>query len=245
MSNDLIPADVFGEVTTQLGSDEDFADLGSSKFLQRLELKSSGQLINEGKVRPGHYAVIISSDDAVDLGDSIDIMPLARRAKAIDMSDPNNIVVSFDRNSDVFKSIEKRSSIKDSRCQYGASFLVVERSTGKLYEMFLGSASNRREVGTFSEALPLTAASIKAKKLEDVKPHGPLAMALKSKLVKNEQKGYSWFVIVPKPCSNPFTKKQIPEPDVIKTEIEKFLNPEQPEAEAEAPPEDGGKKRAR
>lgn len=235
--NDLIPADVFGEVSTQVASDDDFSDLGSSGFLRRIELKSKGVLIDSGKVGPGHYAVIKSSEEADDLGDSIEVLPLARRPKAIDMNDTEQVVVTYDRQSEIFKDIEKRSSQQNSRCQYGASFLIVERTTGEMFELFLGSASNRRVVGDVSDYLPLSPAQIKQRDLKDTEPHGPLPLTLKSKLVKNEKKGWSWFVMVPKPCSNAFTKDQIPSTDAIKEEIGKFLNPDdgnKPEVEAAA-----------
>lgn len=243
--NDLIPADVYGEVSTQVASDDDFASMESGGFLRRIDLKSKGKLIDIGKVKPGHYCVVKSSDDADDLGDSIDILPLARRPKAIDMNDIEQIVVTYDRGSDLFADIEKRSSQRDSHCQFGASFLVVERSTGQLYELFLGSASNRREVGTISDFLPLTEADIKRRKLKDTKPHGPLTLTLKSKRIENKAKGWSWFVIVPKPCSNNFTKDQIPSTDVLKDEIGKFLNPDDGNKPQAEPQKEGKKSRAR
>jgi len=247
MSNDLIPSDVFGAVSTQSASDEDFASLGnSSGFLRRIDLKSKGKLIDKGIVKPGHYCVVKSSEDADDLGDSIDILPLARRAKAIDMNDTEQVVVTYDRHSDLFKDIEKRAGRPNSRCQFGASFLVVERSTGQLFELFLGSASNRREVGAVSNFLRLTADDIKRRGWTDVEPRGPLPLTLKSKLVENKAKGFSWFVMVPKPCSSPFTKNQIPSGDILKAEIEKFLTPDdgnKPEVQTAA--DSGNTKRAR
>ena len=121
----------------------------------------------------------------------------------------------------------------------------MERSTGQLYELFLGSASNRREVGTVSDFLPLSAQDIERRGLTDVEPHGPLALTLKSKRVENKKNNWSWFVMVPKPCSNQFTKDQIPSPDVLKAEIEKFLNPDDGNKPSVEPADKGGKKRAR
>ena len=245
MSDALIPADVFGAISTQSANDADFADLGSGgSFLRRIDLKSKGALIDTGKVKPGHYAIIKSSEDADDLGDSIDILPLARRPKAIDMNDSEQIVVTYDRQSDLFKDIEKRAAQSNSRCQFGASFLVIERSTGQLFELFLGSASNRREVGTLSDYLPLSAEDIKRRGLTDVEPHGPLPLTLKSKRVENKKNNWSWFVMVPKPCSNSFSK--VPAPEVLKSEIEKFLNPDDGnKPEVQTATDNGKTKRAR
>lgn len=243
MTNELIPADVFGEVSTQVGDDADFAGLSSPGFLQRLELKSKGALIDMGKVKPGHYAVIKSSDDADDLGDSIDVLVLARRPKAIDMSDSDQIVVTYDRDSELFRNIEKRSEQPDSQCQFGVSFLVAERSTAKLYEFFCGTKSSRREIGTISDYMRLTKEQIKARGLKDVEPHGPLPMTLKSKRVENKKKKWSWFVPVVSPCSNPFSVDQIPPAEQIKDEIEKFttIGEDTPEVKTG----EGKKRRAR
>jgi hypothetical protein len=245
MSNDLIPQDVYGAVSTQVGTDEAFNSLSSGKFIRRLELKSKGALIDKGIVGPGHYCVAKSSEEADDLGNSIDIMPLARRPKAIDMSDSEQIIVTFDFDSPVFKDIEKRSAQQNSHCQFGASFLVVERSTGQLYELFLGSASNRRVVGDISDFLPLTAQDIENRGLKGEKPRGPLALTLKSKLVEKKEKKWSWFVMVPVPCANPFTKDQVPAGDLIKAEIAKFLNPDDGNKPEVSPADTGSAKRAR
>jgi hypothetical protein len=243
--SDLIPAGVFGEISTQTADDSDFKDMSSGGYLRRIELKSKGVLIDEGIVKPGHYCVVRSSKDADDLGNSIEVLPLARRAKAIDMSDSQQIIVTYDRKSDLFKNIEKRSGQKNSRCQFGASFLVAERTTGKLFELFLGSASNRREVGTVSDFLPLSAADIKRRGLTEVEPHGPLPMTLKSKRVENKANNWSWFVMVPTACGNTFTEKQIPALEVIKEEIEKFLAPDDGNQPEVSPKNEGGKQRAR
>ena len=251
MSNELIPMDVLGEVSTQVGSDEDFAALSTGGFLQRIELKSKGKLIDKRIVLPGHYAVIKSADDAVDLGDSIDIMPLARRMKAIDMSDNAHIVVSYDCNSDLFKDIEERSAVQNSHCQFGASLLVIERSTGKLYELFLGSKSHRKIGAEIMYHLPVSAADIATAEANGnepraTEPRSALPVTLKSKNKTNEEKGYSWFVIVPTPCSNPFSKSQVPNLDKIREEGAKFINPDDGnKPEVETTKAGGKKKRAR
>ena len=56
--NDLIPAGVFGEVSTQVESDSFFEDMESGGFLRRIDLKSKGALIDKGIVLPGHYCIV-------------------------------------------------------------------------------------------------------------------------------------------------------------------------------------------
>jgi hypothetical protein len=241
MSNELIPADVIG-VVTQVANDEDFADLGKSGFLQRIELKSRGELIDTGVVKPGHYCISKGNGEAEDIGASIDVLVIARRPKAIDMTDKENLIICYDRKSDVFRDIEKRSYEQNSHCQFGASFLVVERSTGGLYELFLGSKSNRLETNTISAAMAISPE--KAEQLGE-KPRGPIPLTLKSERITKKKEGWSWFVIKPTPCSNPFTKDQVPKAEVIKDEVKKFLDPDSGKKQDVKATEPGKEKRAR
>jgi hypothetical protein len=224
MAKDLIPADLLENLPAQMGDDDDFKDLSqSTDFLRRLQLVSKGKYVDSRKVGPGCYAVILDSENAQDLGDKIDILVLARRPKALDMSDLEQVVVSYDNKSDLFVDIAARSGTKDSGCQYGVSFLVIERSTGSLYEFFCGSISLRKEIPVLSAYMAITQEQIEARGLEKVEPHGPLPLTLGSKNVR--KKSYSWFVPVPQKCSTPFTAAQVPNADVIRKEMERFVNP--------------------
>lgn len=242
MSNDLIPAEVFAGLPAQMGDDADFQNLAqSTEFLRRIQLISKGKYVDSRQVQPGNYAIIIDGGNAQDIGDSIDVLVLARRPKAIDMSDVEQVVVSYDNKTDLFQDIAARSTEQDSGCQYGVSFLFAERSTAQLYEFFCGTSSSRREIPTISAYMAVTAAQIKARGLKDVEPHGPLPLTLKSKNVR--RKTYSWFVPVPQACSTPFTAKQLPKPEAIRKEMEKFVVP--PEDETTVVKDDGKKRRAR
>lgn len=242
MSNDLIPADVFAGLPAQMGDDVDFQQLSqSTEFLRRIQLVSKGKYVDSRKVQPGNYAVIIDSDNANDIGDSIDVLVLARRPKAIDMSDVEQVVVSYDSKSELFLNIAERSAEQDSGCQYGVSFLIAERSTGQLYEFFCGTSSMRREIPAISAYMAASKDQIKARGLKDVKPHGPLPLTLKSKNVR--RKTYSWFVPVPQDCSTPFTAQQLPSAEIIRKEMEKFVCP--PEDETKVVQDDKKGRRAR
>ena len=102
---------------------------------------------------------------------------------------------------------------------YGPSFLVFERSSGRLLEFFCGSKSTRGEAKKIYPFLPLTEADIAARELSGVEPHGPLPLTLKSRLV--EKGTYSWHVPVVVKCSTPFTN--LPSMAAIVREIEKFV----------------------
>jgi hypothetical protein len=199
----------------------------STTFLGRLQLFSKGNAIDTGLIPPGTYGIPESDKKIVKLGPSIDVLPLARRLKALDMSDKEAIIANYDPNSDDFKDIAARSNEQDSGCMYGTSFLVIERSTGRFLEFFCGSKSTRPIAGDIAVFLPLTQAQIDAKKaagsdVSKMEAHGPMPCTLKVRLAKNKR-GHSWHVPDAQPCSVPFAN--LPALNVIGEEMHKFTHP--------------------
>ena len=196
----LIPVNLEQLPSTQLGTDDQFAELAkSADFRGRLQLFTKGKAVNRKLVGPGNYGIPESDEKVQDLGDAIHIIPLARRPKAIDLTDPEAIIVSYDPNSEEFKRIAATSLEKESHCMYGPSFLVYERSQGRFLEFFCGNKSARNEAKNIYPYLPLTQADIDAKAArgEDVSnlsSHGPIPLMLTSRLV--EKGTYSWHVPV-------------------------------------------------
>jgi len=211
--------------STQIGTDDQFAELAKGgDYLGRLKLYTKSKDAIKGLIQDGHYGIPESEKEITDLGDSVDILPLARRPKAIDMTDMEALVISYDPGSEEFKRIQAHSLEADSHCQYGPSFLVYERSTSRFLEFFCGNKSSRRESGKIFPFLPLTQADIDAKAaarnpVGDLKPHGPIPVTLKVEVAEN-RKGI-WHVPVVTRCSSPFTR--LPSDDVIRREIVKFL----------------------
>src|SRR5690606_9917415 len=116
------------------------------------------------------------------IGDSMDVIVLARRVKALDMSDKDAIVTSYDRQSDEFKRIMAvaDSGVQLSGCMYGVSFLLLERTTGWFVEYFFSSKSTRPIAAELYGFLPCSQAEYDARKEkgEDVsglKVQGPQA----------------------------------------------------------------------
>jgi hypothetical protein len=210
--------------STELASDEVYTGLAkSTEFLGRLQLYSKGSAVNRKLIGPGEFG-IPEGDEIIGLGESVDLIPLARRPKALDMSDKEAIIADYDANSDVFKDIQVRSEGPDSGCMWGISFLVIERTTGRLVEFFCGTKSTRQEAGKMFNFLTLTQAQIdkaaeQGKDVSKLQPHGPLPMTLKSKLVETGK--FSWHVPVVLPCSTPFNR--LPPVDVMNKEVAKFL----------------------
>jgi hypothetical protein len=221
----LVPVDFNSLPSTQLGSDDQFMELAkSTEFIGRLQLYTKGKAINRGLVKPGHYG-IPDGEEVADLGDNIDILPLARRPKAIDMTDTDAVIVNYEFGSDEFERIAEQSLEKESHCMYGPSFLCIERSTGRFLEFFCGSKSTRSEAKKVYPFLPLTAGDIARQKAaghdtDGLEPHGPLPLTLKSRLV--EKGTYSWHVPVVVKCSNPFSN--IPSRERLDKEILAFID---------------------
>jgi len=211
--------------STQLGGDEIYGDLAKgSDFLGRLQLFTKGNAINRRLIAPGEYGIPVSEDEVIVLGDSVDVMPLARRPKAIDMSDKDAIITNYDAHSEVFKGIAARSGEQDSGCMYGISFLVIERTTGRFLEFFAGTKTARTEAGKIFGFLPINQEAIDAlaargQDVSKLEPHGPLAMTLKVRLI--EKGSFSWHGPVVLKCSTPFLN--LPTEEKAIAEIEKFL----------------------
>jgi hypothetical protein len=212
MSNELVPfkanflpavqADVLGEVAeVSKGSD----------FLPRIQLVTKGKYVDTGKIAPGHWGIPQpGGEEIVDLGTSIDIIPLDARAKAIDMSDREAIVAVYKTGDPEFQRI--KAAPKNSGCMWGPSFLVIERSTGKLYELFFGNASGRNEAGKLRPFLPSQ---------ENGGVPQPATLGIRYKKMPD----YGWHVPVISRCSEPFDSADCPPNSVIQEEIEKFRNP--------------------
>jgi hypothetical protein len=211
--------------STQIGSDDQFTDLAKSgDFLQRLQLYTKGKAVNRKLVGPGNYGIAVNAEQVKDLGDKIDIVVLARRPKAIDMTDDEAIIVSYSPDSTEFKRIAEQSVEKESHCMYGPSFLVFERKTASFLEFFCGNKSSRSEAKNIYPFLPLTQADIDAKAargddVSNLEAHGPLPLTLKSRLV--EKGTYSWHVPVAVKCPEEFTN--LPRVERIVKEITAFL----------------------
>ncbi len=209
----------------QIGSDDQFAELAKARnCLDRLQLYAKGKAVNRKMIEAGNYGISLNDEAVNDLGSQIDIVPLARRPKAIDMSDSEAILVSYYPDSEEFKRIAAQSLEKESQCLYGPSFLVFERSQGAFLEFFCGNKSSRSEAKNIYPYLPLTQADIdanvaKGKDVTGLVPHGPLPLTLKSRLLKKGT--YSWHLPVVAKCNEPFTN--LPGTDEIAKEIAAFL----------------------
>jgi hypothetical protein len=225
MANELVPF----KVNLPAVSDEQLTSLAEvakgADFLPRVQLITKGKYVDTGKIMPGRWGVPLPGGDEIeDLGESIDIVPFCYRPKALDVADRDAIIVSYDTDEPEFQRI--KAAPKNTGCMWGPSFLVLERSTGKLYEMFFGNASGRNESGKLKPFLQQQA---------------PASMGIR--YIKKPD--YGWHVPVVTKCSEPFDAANIKvTPEDIAAEVEKFLNPEKG-AEKVSDEEAEGQQRAR
>ena len=112
---------------------------------------------------PGHYGIPESDEEVIDLGDQIDIVPLARRPKAIDMTDSEAIIVNYDPDTAEFKRIAAMSLEKESHCMYGPSASSSTSGDRPLPGVLLRQQVEPSEAEDIYPYLPLTQADIDAK----------------------------------------------------------------------------------
>lgn len=190
-------------------------------FTKRLQLVTKGKLVDQGLVKPGHYAIPISDEEATDLGASVDVLVCAVRHKALDTNEKPP-VAAYDQSSELYQTIKERAGEKNSGCMYGPSFLVYERSSAQFLEIFFGNASGRQEAGNLAAFLPISEEQAKAAGPK-FKAQGPQAATLTAKYIKRPK--YAWHAPVVGKCSTPFD--DLPSAEEFVNQITKFLNPKE------------------
>lgn len=224
MSNELVPFKVnLPSVAQNVDTLDDVAK--GTDFLQRIQLITKGKYVDQGKITPGHWGIPKGDDEIEDLGDKIDVVIFAYRPKALDVSDRDAIVAVYDVESEEFTRI--KAAPKNTGCMWGPSFLVLERSTGKLYELFFGNKSGRQEAGKMKPFLL-----------------SQEPMSLGTRYIKKPD--YGWHVPVVTKCSEPFDVDTVKvTPEQIQQEVEKFLNPQEETVEKVSEEEQQSQGRAR
>lgn len=209
MSNELILPSNVGTLTT---TEQQFGKLAEgSNYLKQIDLVSKGKLVDKRKALGGDFVIIMGKDEVQVLGESIDVIVLARRAKAMKFGGDKPIS-NYVFESETFQQIKKDSFAKDSQCIFGTSFLVIERTTGGLYEIYFHRKSHRPEANNVAPYVYKAGEPYKA-------------ITLKSKYT--EQGDFSWFKPIVLPCSTPFNS--FPDQETLAAEYEKFMTPKSDE----------------
>lgn len=247
MSNELALQELVGGLSTQ--SADTLRELDamsqSTSFLQRIQLYSKSKSDQQGTIiEAGHFGIPKSgSRDIKDLGKSIDILPLARKAKALDMRDLDNIIEVNDVKHPEFQRIvDMADNVKDSSCNYGPTYLVYERTTKNFYEFFCGTVSARRTSSDINLFLPVTEVMI----AEGLAPEGEeeprfaKPLTLRAKYVESRDKKWNWFAPEAEECLQPI---EISNLKALKAELDRFHEIKTPQVEAVEEDERASKRR--
>lgn len=182
---------VYGEIIT------------AGLFLPRVQLiGGDNELAKQGKITPGHYALIRSKDQFEVLGPQIEIFPFSMRFKAIRFL-PEKVLAYHNPKMKEFTQIRQDSELPNSGCMYGLEFLVWVSATRCFATFYLNSKTSRRQA-------PAMKGLLQEKR----------AVTLRAEFIKKGK--YSWHGPVVSQCSTPF---ELPPVDEIINQAERFANP--------------------
>lgn len=195
----------------EFATKEAFDQLVRSNFMPRIQLcGGSSDIVKEGKVQIGRFALVRSKEDFLELGLECSLLPISWRFAAMRFADKTEVF--YDPNSQDFKNVQAETQVKDSRCAYGPQFLVWFPPTKEFATYFFGSTSARPEGRKMHQQL-----------------NKPTTM--KSKLVSTPQN--KWHVPVVLPCSTPL---ELPPLELATTTAYQFNHPPKSEIEESKAP---------
>ena len=181
-------------------SDDVIDKFSSAQSFKRLQLfGSNSAAVKESKFPMGHFGVVDGSD-ILDLGESIDVLVLSWRPKAVRAG--NDVEISYDPEDEIFKKIESEVDVENSGCMCGIEFLVYHPDHGFL-PYYLANKSGLYVVKALRDLLFKVA-------------------TIKVTFVKGKK--FSWHAPKVSRCSTPININ-VPE-ERIKKEIEQFSAPE-------------------
>lgn len=129
---------------------------GDSKFLPRLQLMTTRSEKVEIDGFPANHFALVEGQNYKDLGESVDVLLITWRPKALDMSGEDIISCydpKFDKDNQptgIFKEIQTKAGVRDSKCMYGPEYLVWIPSIKKYGTFFCGSITLRYEAPAFT-----------------------------------------------------------------------------------------------
>ncbi len=131
-------------------SDDVFADMAKgADYLCRLQLQgSNSKLVKLKKIPCGHYAYITTKENFLDLGESVDVLAITWRPRALDMSGPTPVSF-YDPKTPQFKDVADRSFVSDSNCTFGPDFLVWIPEIKRFASLHWGSRTARLDAPAF------------------------------------------------------------------------------------------------
>lgn len=189
--------------------DSSFDKVASGTFLPRVQLMiANSAQCKSGEFPINHYA-LVNNNNFIDLGATVDVMPICFRPKALNMKE--DVIAVYDVEDEQFQKIQQiaDSGEADSGCMYGPEFLIWVPSKETFATLFLGSKTARNEAATIRGRIGK-------------------GMTLKSREINPKKSAYSWYGMSPVPCTTPFT---LPDENLIIEEANRFNNPPKVEVE--------------
>ena len=185
----------------------DFSTFTSALYLPRLQLEgSSSKLVKKHLIQSGHYSLVTGRDSFEDLGEKVDVLVLDHRTKATDLTDTKNIINSYDKNSETFKTIVAAGRKKGYL--YGLEFLLYvpgAKNDQKFCTLFMGNATSR----------------VAARDFAPVMKSKTRTATLSYQTIDNGE--YIWEGVVVLPCNTKLP--HYPGQDEMTAQLELFLNP--------------------
>ena len=221
--SEIEKAEVGGEIAAILGTsvakyadDSAFDGLASGgKWLPRLQLfGGNSDAAKEGKIQMGSYGIVAGKDQLTAVGNEVDCLVLGWRPKAMSLGG-EDIITSYNPQSDSFKGIAAKSEEQDSGCMFGPEFLLWLPTQKKYVTFFMSSKSSRREAPNLKGIL------------EGQRDGHTPAATLKVTLIAGKK--YKWHNPVVTRCSTPFDFPT--DLEELKSVVENFNNPSETEVE--------------
>ncbi len=216
MTNDLATPST-GPLANTVDIDELCAS--DASYLNRFQLfGSKTDAVAEGKIPPGHYG-IVEGDDIIGLGESVDVVVLSVRPKAMDLSNREDIITVFDIKSELFTEIKRKSGVKDSGCIYGPEFLLWLPDGKQFVTYFMSNKTSRKEAKIL---FPLVGRNA----------------TLKVRLASSAR--HKWHAPVVRQCT---THLNVPDKDAGNPQVHNFQYPESVETRTPVEPDESERAR--
>lgn len=196
---------------SKYSTDDIFSGVSSTaSWLPRLQLfTASNKEAKQSKIPINHYG-LSTGKDLIDLGESVECLPVAWRPKAMLFGQTDKKVISKYNPADPeFKRIQTLAETPNLGAMFGPEFLVWVPAAGKWATLFMASKSARREAPNIKDALDHRR-----------------AVTMDSHFIDTGK--YQWQAPLVKGCSTPF---EIPSADEIVEQVERFNKP--PESQIE------------
>lgn len=153
--DELVPDELYLDGGTLIPVDDDDEEAkgalsvaSATSYFPRVKLCQGGaKEVAKKKVKAGgNYALVITKDNVIDLGDEVEILVCAVRSKALETAN-DAIITIYEKDDPEFLRIQGQSSVKDSGCMFGPEYLIYLPREKTFATFFMSSPTARGEAG--------------------------------------------------------------------------------------------------